>query len=79
MRQGKVTDIDICLEVSDHQQEKKMRFEIIYRYINEKFLDVRYEWARNESDALVKFWTFVRNFRDINNVEFLRIEEKPEC
>jgi hypothetical protein len=55
-----------------------MRFEIIYRYKHEGWLDSRIEYARNEMDAKIKFWTFIRHFRDIKNVEFIRIEEKPE-
>ena len=55
-----------------------MKYEITYRYIKERWLDAKIIWARNEMDAQILFWKFVRDFRDINNVEFVRIDEKPE-
>lgn len=54
-----------------------MRYEVIFRYIKSRHMDVKYVYARNEMDAKIKFWEFVRCFRDKNDIEYVTISEQP--
>ena len=55
-----------------------MQFEVTYRYRSTNWLASKRFWARNEMQAMVAFWSYVRNDLDGEEVDIVRVEEKFE-
>lgn len=55
-----------------------MQFEVTFRYRSTNWLASRRFWARNETSALVSFWTLMREQGIADEVEFVRIDETFE-
>ena len=55
-----------------------MQFEITYRFKTTNWLAFKRFWARNETVALVCFWTWARSEGLADEVEFVRVDEKFE-